>query len=237
MSTTTTNYGFVKPALSEEASAEVLTSNIQKASYVLNRIKQSTSSEYPKKSVFNAARSSALSGIPCNDTSWTPLAATWTTNYDLDNGDRGESGAIVWNTGGVFGIVQPGYYRVAYQVAINSGGTTHTRGSIRAGIFYWDDNLGVANALANTFTSTPCDTQAGITYLSFDSLIRVKEHNDTGKELFVHGPNNVATYDTNGTPDWTHELRVGQKNSGGANTTGSIVVNETWIELEFVRSL
>lgn len=238
MSTFTTNYGFIKPDLLEEADAETLTFNVQQATYALNRVKQATASEFDKKLHLCMQRTANMTGIVNDDETWVTATNSWSSIYNANNGFLGESGSMVNSTTGTIGWIQPGYYRLSYQVAINSGNTTHIRGAIRAGIFYWDNNLGLSQLIPNTLTSVPVDTYLGITTCSLETIIRVKEQNDlTSKEIFVHSDNDLTTFLTSGSPDWTWELRVGQKNSGGGNTTGTLIANETWMAFEFVRPL
>ena len=234
MSTSTTYYQITKPAMLEEVNAFTLATNIQYITYLINRIRFAI---YHTPSILTYKKTTVFNNIAPQEDTYTTLNGTWVAVKEVSDGYLGESGYIVYSNGGTIGWIQPGYYRLGYRVTMQTATVGSTSGSIRAGVYYWDNNTSKEKAIPTSFCKVPIDTYTGLTHMFFETIIKVVEQstNVTDGDVIVHGNNFNTSFSTSGTPDWTYKLRIGHNNT--ENSLASQLANEVYFMMEFVRPL
>jgi hypothetical protein len=238
MSTSTTNYGFIKPDLGEPSGSEEIASNIQLSDHVLNRIAGSTSVGRENKLMTAWKRTTALSGNAANttvgdDSTWTRLytAATYTEIMRLDY--FGEYGVNFTDNSGYWEFLVPGYYRINWNIRLQMSAATMTEGYIRTALVHYDTTSPQTKHVKNSFVIQAMDTFSGITDVGNEIVVKATLADDDSGDIQVSGATNQYPY--SGAPYNGYCIAFAHNSSTAA--TASIVTSETYYCIEWLRSL
>lgn len=248
MSTSTTNYGFIKPDLGDPSGPEEIAENMIKAERALINIELGSSTGRSNKLMNCNFRNTNLAGIAINtDGHFTdPLtwgtpggSSLWTRLYQLDENFSAPNLGSAWTfTSGGFEIYHAGYYRITWNLRFQMSATTMSEGFIRAALLgndgynpYTDDLAIVGSPIV-----VAMNTMTDITDIGTEQLIRV-----TQPERTTDGTSNTVTTGRNQRDYWTGSFYryfipgYAQNNPGSA--TATLLATESYCHIEFVRGL
>jgi hypothetical protein len=248
MSTTTTNYDFIKPDPSEASGADEVAENMILTERVLTNLHLGTSTGRGDKGMINAYRNTNGSAQAINtegafDTlTWTNTTATsaWTQEYDLTGDIWGPPAlGLPWTyTSGNFEVYHAGYYMITWNLRLLMSGTTMTEGFVRAALIGTDDYAtpSMTYGIIGSPTVKAVNTMTNLTDIGAEQLVKLTQLDrpqDEGNQILA-GKNQQEYY-----VDPTHYryFSIGFAHNNPSSLTATPQATETYIHLEFIRGL
>jgi hypothetical protein len=248
MSTTTANYSFIKPDVSEASGPEEIAENMIKAERALINLEVGSATGRDNISRSGIYRNISVGPHSLNsqgafDTlTWTPInsGSAWTALYELDMNYLTPSlGLPEMFTSGVLEIYHAGYYKVTWNLRVQMSNSTSTEGFIRASLLGQDgwSPYSIANGIEGSSVVVALNTMTDIVDIGAEQLIKVVQRERTS----VDGDYNTITSGKNQHDYWDSPLysyfTIGYAHNNNSSATATVLANETYIHAEFIRGL
>lgn len=253
MSTTTANYGFIKPDFDEPSGPEELAENMIKSERALLNLETGSATGRQNIQMTEGYRNTSGTALNVNtegaydDLTWSFVGGTGTKLFDLDGNWPPPSLGVAWIfTGGwTFNFYHPGYYKINWNVRLQSSSTAMSEGLVRAAFLGSDgynpmnfDDVGMRGAIA----VVPINTMTNITDIGSEFIVKVVQRErvtqDGVSNALVTGSPNLYSYYGGSyfaTFQQDYEIRVAHNNPSSATLTP--LANESFVCIQWLRSL
>lgn len=247
MSTTTTNYDFIKPDLSEASGADEIAENMILTERVLTNLHLGTSTGRGDKTMIGthlntSGAAQAINTEGSSDTlTWTNTIGsdTWTRTYDLTGTWGPPSLGLPWTfSSGNFEVYHAGYYMITWNLRLQMSGTTATEGFVRAALIGTDDYAtpSMTYGIIGSPIVKALNTMTNLTDVGGEQLIKLTQLDrpqDEGNTIAAG--KNQQDYYVN--PTHYRYFSVGFAHNNPDSLTATPLLDESYVHLEFIRGL
>ena len=252
MSTFTTNYSLEKTDFDEASGPDAIAENMMKVERILTNLELGSNTGRQNTNFMAHYRNASMTAISLNsqdafdhlNLTWTSTRATsaWTTLFDLDtNYETPSLGLAELYTSGSFDFYHAGYYRITWNLRVQTSNTTMSDGLVRATLFGWDGSsapFGNALAMIGSPVVIAMNTMTDLTDIGAEQVVRLVQQERTdedGKYNGIVAGKNQRTY-YNSTAFWRY-FAIGVAHNNTSSATITPLLNESYVNIEFVRGL
>lgn len=251
MSTSSVNYGFIKPDPSEASGPEEIAENMILTERTLTNLHLGTNTGRGDKSLLATYRNTNGSAQAINTEgaynttlTWTSTGAAteWSELYDATPPVwPSVSLGLFWIYGsGEFEFYHPGYYMITWNLRLQMSSVAMSEGLVRAALIGTDGNTSVKDMKSGIIGSpiaSAMNTMTDITDIGASQLVKVTQverNQDTGGNTYVTGRNQYEYW--NNTSFYRY-FNIGFAQNNASSATATPLATETYVHLEFIRSL
>lgn len=253
MSTSTTNLGLLKPEFSEASGPDDVAENMIKVERALINTWVGSATGRDHKATMARYRNASIGPINLNtlgafddltsdaNGAWasTTGSSAWTSLYDLDGKYAAPSLGLVfiYSTGST-AIYREGYYRITWNARVQMSNTTMSEGFVRATLWGFDrsSTYFLDYGVKGSSVVVAMNTMTNITDIGAEQIIKVTQR-DRPQEV-----GNQITEGNNVYPHWDNTIdyrvfSIGIAQNNTSSATATVLLDETYIIVEFVRGL
>lgn len=247
MSTITTNYSLIKPDPSEASGPEEMAENMILTERALINLEVGSSTGRQNINRLGSRRNASGSAQAINtegawdDLTWTNMTSSglWTPIYDVDGNWGPPSLGLIWDyTSGAVEFNHPGFYKVIWNLRLQASNTTSSEGFVRATLFGGDgvNSYSVANGVQGSSIVIPINTMTTLTDIGAEMLIKVTQPERTSEvgNYLTTGKNQQEYFENTG---FYRFFNIGFAHNNTGSATMTPLLDETYIHVEFIRSL
>lgn len=247
MSTSTTNYDFIKPDLSEASGADEIAENMILTERTLINLHLGTSTGRGDKTMIGthlntSGAAQAINTEGAFDTlTWTNTigSSTWTRTYDLTGTWGPPSLGLPWvYDSGSFEFYHAGYYMVTWNLRVQMSGIAASEGFVRAAFIGTDGYAtpSMTYGIIGSPIAKALNTMTDLMDIGGEQLIKLTQKDrpqDVGNQILAG--KNQQEYSTN--PTHYRYFSIGFAHNNPSSLTATPLLDESYVHLEFIRGL